>query len=268
MSVTESLEKRRQEREALLERIVTRIREDKRVVAAWLTGSLGRGDSDGLSDIDLWIAVADNYARFVVGRQQEFVERVETPLLFKEAPQNAPPDGSYLLTLYPGAYGPHQVDWYWQPQSKAAIPADAMVLFNEGDIPAAPPLAVNEAQRAADLSDRVAFFWAMIAIAAKKAARRQLWEALRMIDMVQQTLDKVYRGLGKEPAVDALPTPPCTPLAQMGRLRALAAEMQALQSELVTLGGAPQEEAAMQVLAFFDLAEAILMASEGHGNSG
>ncbi|HLK60203.1 MAG TPA: nucleotidyltransferase domain-containing protein [Chthonomonadaceae bacterium] len=264
-----SLQARRQERDALLERIVRCIQEDKRVVAAWLAGSLGRGEGDDLSDIDIWIVVADNYSRYVIAGRRAFVQRVEMPLLMKEAPQNAPQDGGYLLTLHSGTLGPHQVDWYWQAQSKATLPADATVLFDKVGIPPESASEVSAAQRAAEVSERVAFFWAMIGITAKKVARRQPWAALTMIGMVQNTLAEIQRGLGHARGVERhSDLPPTTPEDQMQRLRILAGEIQALEPEITTMGSDPALEAAIQVLRLFDLAEAILNEPQGDVKSG
>ena len=268
MLVSEALKTRRQEREALLERIVTRIREDKRIVAAWLTGSLGREQGDDLSDIDLWIAVSDNYSRFVVSGRREFVQRVEAPLLIKEAPQNAPQDGGYLLTLYSGACGPHQVDWYWQPQGKAVLPIEAKVLFDLVGIPQEAAAEISAAERASMVTDRVAFFWAMSAIAAKKVARKQLWVALSIIAMVQNTLTEVRQYLGRTGLPEAQPyTPPCSPEEQLQLLCKLAQEMQTLNPELLRMGSDTSEMAAGQVMCYFDLVATLLNEPQQNGES-
>src|SRR5215472_20059 len=115
MSPEERLNIRIQEREALLQSVIKMLEQDARVVAAWLFGSLGRGEGDGLSDLDVWVVTADEYSRFVHAGRQDFVAHLAPPLLVLEAPQNAPEHGAYLLTLYPGQAGPHQIDWYWQP---------------------------------------------------------------------------------------------------------------------------------------------------------
>ncbi len=47
------------DRDALHQRILETLRADARVLAAWLTGSFGRGDEDDYSDLDYWIVVAD-----------------------------------------------------------------------------------------------------------------------------------------------------------------------------------------------------------------
>ena len=59
MTIGERLRARSAGRDALLTRIMTQVATDTRVVAAWLFGSLSRQSADGLSDIDLWLVVAD-----------------------------------------------------------------------------------------------------------------------------------------------------------------------------------------------------------------
>src|SRR6476661_1685566 len=93
---------RHNERGALLSTIVSTLRADARVVAAWLTGSLARGSADELSDIDVMVVVADAHIEAIKEGRQEYVASVAKPVLIEEAPQNAPPGGAYLLVLYPG----------------------------------------------------------------------------------------------------------------------------------------------------------------------
>jgi hypothetical protein len=265
MSAAELLQIRRAEREALLAKAVALLQADKRVVAAWLCGSLGRQDADDLSDIDLWIVVGDAYSKFVNAARRDFVRNLGTPLLIEEAPQNAPPEGAYLLTLYAGEAGPHQVDWYWQPQARARIPRqDVVVLFDAVGLPSAPPPVTPTAEeRAAQLTNEVAFFWAMAKITAKKIARRQSWAALGMLGMVQRSL------AGSKSAVDsAAPAvghtdrrteaPPITPADQLRALRATAQEMEALLPDLTVLGVAFAADTIPAIYRFFDLAETLL----------
>jgi ribosomal protein S18 acetylase RimI-like enzyme len=47
------------ERSMLLDRLDAGLRRDERIVAAWIGGSIGRGEADDLSDIDIHLAVAD-----------------------------------------------------------------------------------------------------------------------------------------------------------------------------------------------------------------
>lgn len=267
MSPEEGLKIRIQEREALLQQVVHLLKQDGRIVAAWLIGSLGRAEEDGLSDLDLWVVVADEYSRFVNAGRRDFVTHLAPPLLILEAPQNAPEHGAYLLTLYPGQAGPHQIDWYWQPLSEASLPENAHLLFDHAGIPSSglqplqtAPDPQTPTERAAAASERTNFFWAMIPIAAKKAARRQTWEALGMIGMIRGTLKEVKRLIGAEGDETSslnLP-PPVQPAEQMQFLRQMAREMEALTPPLLALGGTVPAEAVPQVQALFDLAESML----------
>ena len=127
------------EREALLERATVLLRDDTRIIAASLHGSVGRGTQDEWSDIDLWIVVADEQMEVVREERSVFVSALGAPLLTVEAPQNAPPGGAYLLAMYPGAYGPQILDCTWQPQSSARRPADSILLFDRIHIPVGRP---------------------------------------------------------------------------------------------------------------------------------
>src|SRR5688572_18948235 len=55
-------------RAALLERMVAVLRTDERFVAAWLTGSLGRGEEDNYSDVDLVVVVAPPHGTALCAR--------------------------------------------------------------------------------------------------------------------------------------------------------------------------------------------------------
>ncbi len=135
MSINDLLYVRRTEHEALLQRAVEVLQQDERVVAAWLFGSRGRKTSDELSDTDLWVVVADEHIDTINAERQTYVTRPGHPLLVLEAPGNAPAQGAYLMALYAGQAGVHQVDWYWQRQSDASIPLHALVLFDRVGIP-------------------------------------------------------------------------------------------------------------------------------------
>src|SRR3954462_10102174 len=130
MSIHEELAHRRAERDALLARTVSMLHADPRVVAAWLTGSLGRGDGDDLSDFDVWIIVRDDAMAAVAAERQAIIARIGTPVLIQEAPHNAPPGGAFLLVWYEGAAGVQEADWVWQPQSGARVPPNVRLLFD------------------------------------------------------------------------------------------------------------------------------------------
>jgi predicted nucleotidyltransferase len=265
MKSADLLTTRRTEREALLNRIIEQLEADPRVGAAWLFGSLGRGTSDDLSDIDLWVVVDDAHIRELSAARREYVARLDVPLLTEEAPQNAPMGGAYLLVLYSGGAGPHQVDWYWQPQSHARVPGRARVLFNRVGVPAASrPEPQSQLERTQLAAGQIAFFWAMCDIAAKKIARRQPWSAIQMLTMLGQTLDEVRWLVGEASAqpeygYEGSDPPPVLPSAQLALLRGMAGEMEALMARVAGQGGdVPQAEAISQIYSFLDLVAAMI----------
>ena len=64
---------RDRERSGLLSRIVNDLKNDRRVCAAWLSGSVSRGDDDGLSDLDFMSLIV---AKYIARRNGETVGRM------------------------------------------------------------------------------------------------------------------------------------------------------------------------------------------------
>jgi predicted nucleotidyltransferase len=265
MSKVESLQIRREERAALLQRAIEVLTDDGRVVAAWLFGSLGRGDADDLSDIDLWVVVSDEHIDAIRAARRDYIHSLSKPLLIEEAPQNAPPGGAYLLVLYGGEAGPHQVDWYWQPQSSARIPQDTRLLFDRAGLqPAVPPPTMTYEAKAKAVTGKCAFFWAMVNITAKKIARGESWSVLRALDILKYTSDEVHWLVGVR---DERPThksgftvpPPVQPIEQLALLRELAGEMEALSPVLATLESSLSPEAIRQSYKFLGVVQEMLL---------
>lgn len=125
----------REERDRLLERIVLALAGDERIVAAWLAGSLGRDQSDDISDLDLRVVVRDDSLADIVANPDGFVRAIVPVIMEIHAPQNAPAGGAYLLTWIPGASGLQQVDWYWQGEATATRPNNMEILFERRQIP-------------------------------------------------------------------------------------------------------------------------------------
>ncbi len=269
MSARDLLRLRRAERDVLLTRVTALLLADTRIVAAWLIGSLGRGDGDDLSDIDLRIVVADEHIAAVLAERRECVKRLGVPTLIQDAPRNAPADGAFLLVFYASDAGPQCIDWTWQPQSHARIPLDAHVLFDHvGIARQSPPPLASVDQRIIAVTDQTIFFWMMCNVAAKIIVRRQRRYALQMIDAVAQALHRVCWLIGlsdsepgyKDTRTDA---PPVEPIAQLAALRALAQEMEALTPQIIAFGATAPREAIPQVYRFFALVEAMLAEDVG-----
>ena len=126
------------ERAELLRRIDQSIRSDCRVTAAWLTGSVARGEDDALSDLDIYIVTADNAIDDFVDHRRIHAAQPGRPILLMDNLANAPVDGAYLLALYEGEAGPQHVDWFWQAESTAHRPDDAKILFDRAGLPVMP----------------------------------------------------------------------------------------------------------------------------------
>ena len=135
LQIDDLLAIRDQERSVLLGRIVNHLKEDQRVCAAWLSGSVSRGDHDGLSDLDLYVVVTDESVSDLVENRLANAARPARPVLVMDNVANAPPDGAYLLVLDEGEVGPQHVDWFWQPESWARIPDDEKILFDRVGLP-------------------------------------------------------------------------------------------------------------------------------------
>jgi predicted nucleotidyltransferase len=71
------------EQHAFLERLTAGLREDARVVAAWVIGSLASGGGDTYSDIDLLVAVRDEDFAAVVADWPLLLDRL-TPTVFAQ----------------------------------------------------------------------------------------------------------------------------------------------------------------------------------------
>ena len=63
---------RRAEREALLARITESLEADGRIAAAWLFGSMGRGETDDLSDLDLRVVAYDEHIESICASRQVY----------------------------------------------------------------------------------------------------------------------------------------------------------------------------------------------------
>jgi predicted nucleotidyltransferase len=123
-------------RDAVVARAVVAARQDDRVAALWLHGSLARGDGDALSDVDLIVVAEPGRVAALRDDFAQLIAAVGPACLVHEAPQNAPLDGRQWNVLYDVEPLPLYVDWNLWP-AHVDRPADAKVLFQRRD--AAPP---------------------------------------------------------------------------------------------------------------------------------
>jgi predicted nucleotidyltransferase len=115
-------------REAWLCTAIKRLEADLAVRAAGLVGSLGRGDADDWSDIDLLIVVPD-------GQVDHYADATRLPgseqvIWSIDARHNAPRGAGAIGARYVIDGLPLHVDWYVYPLSWAAWVADAKAIFD------------------------------------------------------------------------------------------------------------------------------------------
>ena len=277
MGVEDLLTVRLRERAALLRRVEQVVRKDCRVRAAWILGSVARGEDDALSDLDLFIVVADDaIAEFIDNRRVHAAEPAR-PLLMMDNLANAPAGGAYLLALYEGKAGPQNIDWFWQAESVAYRQDDGKILFDRAGLSAAPvtqrgstvhrssvpPLGPNPSLTDL-LTHKIAFFWSMSFIVAKYIARRDSESVARMTVVLTRTLteaaalchcsdesteeyETMAAGIATLPAAD-----------QLQVLRKLAGSAEVLGGQAAAQGVILPSDAIRLVYRFFELAEALV----------
>ncbi len=274
MSVDNLLQMRSIEHEALLARVVALLHTDERVAAAWLFGSRGRQTDDALSDLDLWVVVKDEACEAIVAERQQYVAQLGEPVLLLESPGNAPVGGGYLMALYPGRAGVHQIDWYWQRQTDASRPRKAVLLFDRVGIPqdsrqeqldeVGNDGSLAEDERAARLTQLSAFFWAMGNIGVKGIVRRKAWDTVGLLELLKGLVDEVKYLVGVsavQPGREAWRTdtvPPVRQSDQLIMLRETMHGMEALTPQIEAIGGTVQTAAISYIFDFLNLAEKMI----------
>jgi hypothetical protein len=196
-------ERYQQERDELLEIITARLEDDAGVKAAWLFGSLGRGDGDAFSDIDLWVVGEQDYINSVNADPLLYVSQIEQPILSLVAPQNAPESGVYFMACYDAPTAPHIVDWYWQPVHKSYLPGGVYLLFDK--------VGIIQADRSVHFQGQtknntvieqphhfISFFWMMLMITAKQVFRNPWANEMDLLPYVLDSFHKAQHLLGFE----------------------------------------------------------------------
>lgn len=249
-------------RDRVLRDLVAALRDDARIAAAWLGGSLGRGVGDALSDIDLTVVVTDadlcarpwSVSSQTTAARRALIACAGEPVIVHENHHNAPPGGSFTCVVYRSAI---EVDWTVIPRATATRPPATRVLFDHVGVPLAPPPEpLAPEARAARASERVAFFWLMAAVTAKYAVCGDIVYAhhlsLTLDGLVRDVRDLItgapapYQG-GSTGAVVPLENPPAA-------VKGLCVEMERLAPGLLALGGMAPHDPMRVVDAIFSLA--------------
>ena len=192
-----------EERNGLLNSITDLLKNDPIVRTACLFGSLGRGDGDALSDIDLWVVVDDDQIHNIIAGSIGYAFKIGQPILTLEAPQNAPEGGAYLMTCFDAPVAPHIVDWYWQPTSLAFLPDEIHVLFDRvGLIHEQRSIRFSGQLPPKEILDRpmhfISYFWMMLMITAKYACRYPKEEKMELLPYLVEALEQAGRFIRQE----------------------------------------------------------------------
>jgi predicted nucleotidyltransferase len=230
-----------QERSQLLRIITEALEKDERVKAAWLFGSLGCGEEDALSDIDLWVIVEDSWIGEIINRPHPQAALAAQPIFFVEAPQNAPEGGAYLMACYDAPTAPHIVDWYWQPLSNAYIPDHVRLLFDKHGLEhKTQAIVFPDRPSPKELLDApghlMRYFWMMLMITAKYAGRMPWDEEMELFSFVIKPLAQVQFFLNPTGPSQDIELPQRTPQEKVKTLYLLADRMSALMVDLSQRG--------------------------------
>jgi hypothetical protein len=236
-------------RDELLARISAALSVDDRFVAAWLRGSIGRGEDDAFSDLDLDVIVADQFAAELCARPWQVAgytsdtrlalfTQFGTPAIIHESQHNAPTGGSFTVVVYDNAL---TVDWTLIPQSMARRSAQSRLLFAKAEFPVQPPsIAANLDQRITSASEKVSFFWMMATVTVKYMLRGDGVSFHSLLDGLYRVAAEVGWLVAAQPghyhrgAYAAL----ClTQQEQIAAVRDVCDRMSTLMAEVARMGG-------------------------------
>lgn len=199
----------RNNRDVFLSQVVTSLSKDERFVAAWLTGSLGRGDADSVSDIDLSLVIAEEYNSSLCSKTEavshqtsperfSLVNQFGTPALIHENNHNAPEGGTFTFVLY--ANNAIMVDWVLIPQSKAKRTDKSKILFDKVGIPVSQGFITEDLeQRRKSVAEHWAFFWMMAAVTVKYIIRGDGVFVTQWIENLHSLIGEMERKIIGEP---------------------------------------------------------------------
>lgn len=245
-----SLDTQRERRDLFLTEVVDSLSKDERFVAAWLRGSISRGEADALSDIDISIVVSEEHSASLCRRLEQvsattsperlsFFSQFGTPALIHENNNNAPEEATFTFVMYSEIAV--MVDWILIPQLKAKRPYQSQLLFEHVEIPVLPS-AVPESleQRRKSVSEQWAFFWMMTAITVKYIVRKDGVFATHWIENLHSIYREMERKINGEPwsyvrgSLSQLQT---TPESQLQSLKNLCLRMQELKPQVAKFTG-------------------------------
>lgn len=258
----------RENRDNLLSTLVDTLSTDERFVAAWLTGSFSRNDADSISDLDLNLVVSDLHSENLCRKLEQVSHKTTSerlnlfsqfgkPVVIHENNYNAPEGGTFTFTLYEKSC--LMVDWVLIPQSNALRPSQARLLFEKVSIPTAPaPPSENYEQRIKQASERVAFFWMMLAVTAKYLIRKDkvfVTQWLEELSRMVQEVERLIIGKTWEYMRGSCSVLEPTIIGQKHAIISLGQKMESLQTKFMAMGGQVSPSPMSEIHALLSLAD-------------
>lgn len=259
-------------RDRLLQHIQTYLQANERFVAAWLTGSFGRGEEDDLSDFDLRVVVADAYVHSLCSCGPNPTTGVSSPdrlALYKQfgEPLVLREDASFDSDGKGGCFN-HVIyretattlDWVLIPQATAKIPSEeCRLLFDKVGLPMKPPLmAESLEERVTQASRDIGFFWLMTAVGIKYMLRGDTVALYGFLGATHYTLQEMKRLVAGEPQRfrhGSIKTLATTQQAQVVLIREFCHEMLALMPSLAALGAYVPDDPISVIEVWLSMAE-------------
>jgi hypothetical protein len=264
MKATGWKEKYQQERDNLLTIISDQLAVDPGVKAAWLFGSLGRGDADALSDVDLWVVTEPEYVDRIKADPLSHVTGNGKLILSLSGPQNAPKGGAYQMACYDDEVAPHIVDWYWQPASEAFIPANVQLLFDKAGLARndQPILFDDQQENRHSIEEpfhTISYFWMMLMITAKYAYRYPWAEEMELLPYLMDPLYKAEQYSGVIKDLWHYEQPHTQPIEKVQLLFSLADQMHSTMNLLSSLSTEVPEGVFEGVLRYLNFIKQLLI---------
>jgi hypothetical protein len=239
-----------QARTRLLEEMTSTLEKDERFVAAWLTGSFGRGEQTWLSDLDIHVVVADAYSENLCAtpwpsgakttpERFALFQQFGTPSIIFEDHQHNQFGGTFSHVVY--LESAHNVDWMLIPQARAHQERASLLLFDKVGVPE--PLEQEPEsleQRIERASRNVGFFWMLAAADARNLVEGAIIDFISHLPWLEANIREVKAALRGEPAAFSKHTEAQRYWTQEERvtaLRHLCDEMEPLMPQVVAMGG-------------------------------
>jgi predicted nucleotidyltransferase len=187
-------------KEDLLQRIVAALGADERVLAAWLSGSVGRGEDDEWADYDLHVAIHDDALESFLGDRLNLYASLGSVVLVQDDIPGQPDVGDrFHLVNFASPDGPIEVDWSFLPASEARKPAGHQLLFEKQRVELQELPLLTPTERQAECRRWALFFWAMAPIAVRLCGRGDLARAMGQTRLLSRALICLWRLLGEDP---------------------------------------------------------------------